>query len=172
MALEHHHQADFGSRVWALPCLGQPLEWAGGQLGSGPLSLRRPLVWGSVASLLLPKVLSSAGASGRETSHLPFGPAQPPVLVLIGAHWEAGLEQAQGLSYGSDSVSLILRCSRAVELDLGARLRPTESQGLGGDGRMRPLTFPLTHGLSPSFLQEPLLLTHFWGNLRAAFPSQ
>lgn len=37
---------------------------------------------------------------------------------------------------------------------------------------MRPPTFPLTHGLSPSFLQEPLILTHFWANLRAPFPSQ
>lgn len=47
---------------------------------------------------------------GRLATYLLFGPAQPLVLVFIGAHWEAGLEQAQGLSCRSDSVFLILRC--------------------------------------------------------------
>lgn len=81
-----------------------------------------------MASFLLLKVLSHARGNDREASYLPSVLAQPLVLTLIGAHWEAGLEQARGLSCGNDSMFLILRCSWAVELDLGAGLHPTESR--------------------------------------------
>lgn len=40
-------------------------------------------------------------------------------------------KQPRGLSWGSHSPLLPPRCSRAAETELGARLRPRESQGLG-----------------------------------------
>lgn len=49
---------------------------------------------GGVASFLLLEVLSYARGNDREASYLPSVLAQPLALTLIGALWEAGLEQA------------------------------------------------------------------------------
>lgn len=118
--LELGHQGAFWAQVWTLPCSGQPF------LGtSGPAVRLCPSLPGvplGLGALPLPWLLLSV-RGWQSTGYWPalcWGHAPLVAASSIGAHQGAGPGAGLGLSWEGDSVHLIPRCSRAVELESDA----------------------------------------------------